>query len=263
MSNGDLLTRNSRGLVISVKGLMPSMAAPGVLLFPYCPQGSPQLPLLYLLRKHFENFFKHLSAHSKVTKTTKRIIKIQTSPLRMDATHLLSPQFLKGLSNPSAVFSTLSSFTVFWIAWILAWMLSPQEGKLKQHSPLNSSQLCPWASSRKSMAAQFCRVAFWVISSSSRRSLSTADVKFACLPIQHSRCESSPHAFAAATHGRKIDMSICFWQDQSVIWLSQSSRRFSKSRLLRAEFFSLFCQSWSNVMFGAKIVSLPRVQEPP
>lgn len=130
-----------------------------------------------------------------------------------DASQPESPQFLKMFPSQSSV-STLMLEMRPCSSCIFEWMVLLLDDKLRQQRPSKSSQQWPCASNRKSIATRFWMVACLVISSSARRLLRAADVRFACFTTQHSRWPNSPRALAAATHGKKMETATLFDFDQ-------------------------------------------------
>lgn len=136
------------------------------------------------------------------SRINKKVSPTQTMPLIMVEIQPQSPQDEKKLVNQSSP-SSLTWVTCLRIPSIWLWIDLLWDVKLRQQSPWNSSQPCPWAKSKKSMAARFRKVACLVVSSSERSWLRAAEVAFAFFPGQHEMCDSSPRALAAVTHGRK------------------------------------------------------------
>lgn len=145
-----------------------------------------------------------------MTKTIKTIITIQKIPLKKYVSYPVKPHCPKSSLIQSGYFSTFKSFICSLTLWMLVWMDSECEEMLRQHMPSKSWQPCPWASSRKCMAALSCSVACLVASVSLRRSLSAVKVAFACLPSQLCRWGSSLRALAAANWGQKNETVTLF-----------------------------------------------------
>lgn len=128
-----------------------------------------------------------------------------------------------------------------------------------QHMPSNSSQPCPCASSKKSTAARFCRVACLIESTSVSNPDKASKVELVCLASQQPNLFNNPNALPATTPGTKKDAKTCFSKFQKVRASSQSLAKECKDRL------SWVACVWfkSMVKFGASIVRRPIVHGPP
>lgn len=128
-----------------------------------------------------------------------------------------------------------------------------------QHMPSNSWHPCPCTSSKKSIAARFCRVACRMESMSTNNSFMALVVALVSLANQHSSLRREVKAWAAATPGTKKEAKMVFSAFQKVTLLLQFF--WKVSRLCR---FPWGCRSICSAdMFGCKRVSRPRVHGPP
>lgn len=103
--------------------------------------------------------------------------------------------------------------------WMLWWMEVEWSNKFIQHSPSVSSQPCPYARSRKSIAALFCNAARQTELISSNRPESACEVALVCLLSQHLSLFKLANALAATTPRVKCDflfqnaiLSLQFYQ---------------------------------------------------
>lgn len=111
-------------------------------------------------------------------------------------------------------------------------MDSEWSDKFTQHKPSNSSQPCPCASRRKSMAALFCKVPSLTALTSVITSLTTMEVALICLLNQHPKRSNCFNATAEASWGKnKPDVTVSFaglqgWNGYSSL-LHNDGRAFS------------------------------------
>lgn len=103
---------------------------------------------------------------------------------------------------------------------------------LKQHIPSKSWHPCPWAKSKKSIAAQFCKIAGLILFMSSNKAFKIREVSLDCLIVQQASFSIRLKAWAAATLGVKKEARIRAVADQSSISSLQSGCRSPNVRLL-------------------------------